>query len=175
MYPKAYIQFLVHFHGNFDYFECHEILEEHWKVKPAKEREKHWVGFIQVAVSLYHHRRENWAGAERMMKSALTILQTKQEEVASLGLHPTKLITLLQKQLYATKQRQSFIPVFLPFTDAKLEEACIQLCAKQNIPWKDESYSAHEYIIDKHMLRDRSDVIKERSEQLQKRKQRNDT
>ncbi|MFZ3196347.1 MAG: DUF309 domain-containing protein, partial [Bacillus mycoides] len=27
MYPTEYIQFLIHFHGDYDYFECHEILE----------------------------------------------------------------------------------------------------------------------------------------------------
>ena len=34
MYPTEYIQFLIHFHGDYDYFECHEILEEYWKTKP---------------------------------------------------------------------------------------------------------------------------------------------
>ena len=27
-FPLKYIDFLVHFHGDRDYFECHEILEE---------------------------------------------------------------------------------------------------------------------------------------------------
>ena len=31
MYSQAYIDYLVHFHGDRDYFECHELLEEHWK------------------------------------------------------------------------------------------------------------------------------------------------
>lgn len=34
MYPTEYIQFLIHFHGDYDYFECHEILEGYWKTKP---------------------------------------------------------------------------------------------------------------------------------------------
>lgn len=31
MYPEAYIEYLAEFHGSRDYFECHELLEEHWK------------------------------------------------------------------------------------------------------------------------------------------------
>lgn len=175
MYPKAYIQFLVHFHGDFDYFECHEILEEYWKTKPPTERDKHWVGFIQVAVSLYHYRRENRAGAEKMMKSALSILQTEQAKVSALGLDATKLITLLQEQLHAIKHRHPFAPLFLPFADSKLEGICIQLCTEQNMKWQDPLLPESEYIIHKHMLRDRTDVIEERNEQLQKRKQRHNT
>ncbi|PAD68333.1 hypothetical protein CHH83_14265, partial [Bacillus sp. 7586-K] len=34
MYDQEYIDFLVHFHCDRDYFECHEILEEHWKKDP---------------------------------------------------------------------------------------------------------------------------------------------
>lgn len=172
MYPEAYIQFLVHFHGDFDYFECHEILEEYWKIKPAAQREKHWTGFIQIAVSLYHYRRGNWSGAERMMKSALSTLQREQKKVAALGLDHEKLIALLQKQLHATENRYPFTALFLPFADAKLEEECIQLCTKHNMQWKDTSLPPAEYIIHKHMLRDRTDVIEKRKEQLSKRKQR---
>ncbi|MEH7501602.1 DUF309 domain-containing protein, partial [Neobacillus drentensis] len=29
MYPTEYIQFLAHFHGDRDYFECHELLEDY--------------------------------------------------------------------------------------------------------------------------------------------------
>ncbi len=62
MYPKAYIDYLVEFHATRDYFECHEILEEYWKEDPPKKRKRYWVGFIQLAVALYHHRRQNTAG-----------------------------------------------------------------------------------------------------------------
>ncbi len=75
MYPTEYIQFLIHFHGDYDYFECHEILEEYWKTKPRGNRDDYLVGLIQVAVSLYHQRRTNWNGATKMMKSAITILE----------------------------------------------------------------------------------------------------
>ena len=44
MYPTEYIQFLIHFHGDYDYFECHEILEEYWKTKPRGNRDHYLVG-----------------------------------------------------------------------------------------------------------------------------------
>jgi len=48
----------------------------------------------------------------------------------------------------------------------------MELCQKQNLPWKDVNASSNEYIVHKHRLRDRTEVITERNEQLQKRKQR---
>ena len=69
-YPKAYILYLVHFHGDRDYFECHEILEEHWKEMDPKDRMSHWVGLIQIAVAVYHERRENRQGAIRTLTKA---------------------------------------------------------------------------------------------------------
>ena len=48
-YPEAYIDFLVHFHGDRDWFECHERLEEYWKEHPDDPKSDTWVGLIQVA------------------------------------------------------------------------------------------------------------------------------
>ncbi|WP_133174958.1 DUF309 domain-containing protein, partial [Heyndrickxia sporothermodurans] len=72
--PEAYIEYLVHFHGDRDYFECHELLEEHWKLTDIKNRHSVWVGLIQLAVSQYHYRRSNIVGAIRLMKKALNNL-----------------------------------------------------------------------------------------------------
>ncbi len=57
MYAKAYIEYLAHFHGTRDYFECHEVLEEHWKAVDPKNRSSVWVLLIQIAVSMYHARQ----------------------------------------------------------------------------------------------------------------------
>lgn len=172
MYPTAYIQFLIHFHGDYDYFECHEVLEEHWKLKPREERDNYWVGFIQIAVSLYHHRRSNWNGSLRMMKSAITILNKESKQVHKLGLNHSKLLTILQKQLLSIQAKEPFTPIFLPFSDSSLENTCRQLCTEKMIPWKDAQSLPTEHIIHKHKLRDRNAVIAERNEQLKKRKQR---
>ncbi|MGE7880944.1 DUF309 domain-containing protein [Bacillus sp. NPDC094077] len=172
MYPTEYIQFLIHFHGDYDYFECHEILEEYWKTKPRGNRDNYLVGIIQIAVSLYHQRRSNWNGAEKMMKSAITILEKKSTPLRQLGIDQTKLIFLLNERLQSIHKKESFAPLFLPLSDTSLEQHCMQLCQKQNLPWKDVNATPSEYIIHKHTLRDRTEVIIERNKQLQKRKQR---
>ncbi|ENQ3104457.1 hypothetical protein SAMN04488168_10182 [Bacillus sp. 491mf] len=172
MYHKAYIQFLIHFHSDYDYFECHEVLEEHWKIKPRGEREQHWVGLIQIAVALYHHRRSNWNGAERMMRSALFILQNEKQHIEALGLEYSKLLLLLEERLYIIQNHDSYTTLFLPFADLNLEHQCIQLCKTEGLPWKETSSTPSEDIIHKHSRRNREDVINERDIQLQKRKQR---
>lgn len=172
MYPTEYIQFLIHFHGDYDYFECHEILEEYWKTKPRGNRDNYLVGLIQIAVSLYHQRRSNWNGAKRMMKSAITLLEKNSAPLQRLGIDQAQLISILNERLLSIHKKERFAPLFLPFSDASLEKQCIELCQKQNFPWKDANATPSEYIIHKHTLRDRTEVITERNKQLQKRKQR---
>ncbi|GAB6430054.1 MULTISPECIES: DUF309 domain-containing protein [Bacillus] len=172
MYPTEYIQFLIHFHGDYDYFECHEILEEYWKEKPRGDRDHYLVGLIQIAVSLYHQRRSNWNGAEKMMKSAITILEKNSTPLLRLGINATQLLVLLKDRLQSIQKEEHFTSLFLPLTDTALEKHCMELCQKQNLPWKDVNTTCSDYIIHKHTLRDRTEVITERNEQLQKRKQR---
>ncbi|PFM65969.1 hypothetical protein COJ48_04745 [Bacillus cereus] len=172
MYPTEYIQFLIHFHGDYDYFECHEILEEYWKLKPRGERDNYLVGLIQIAVSLYHQRRSNWNGAERMIKSSIALLEKNSASLQQLGIDHKQLLFLLNERLLSIHKKENFAPLFLPLLDATLERHCIQLCKKQNLSWKDANAIPGEYIMNKHTLRDRTEVISERNEQLQKRKQR---
>ena len=172
MYPTEYIQFLIHFHGDYDYFECHEILEEYWKTKPRGNRDYYLVGLIQIAVSLYHQRRANWNGSTKMMKSAITILEKSGVPLQRLGINQVQLLSLLNERLQSIHKKERFVPLFLPLSDPSLEKQCIKLCQKQNLSWKDLNAIPGEYIINKHTMRDRTEVITERNEQLQKRKQR---
>ncbi|KPC99353.1 hypothetical protein LR69_02339 [Geobacillus sp. BCO2] len=82
MYPNAYIEYLVHFHSDRDYFECHEILEEHWK---QDGRNKGWLVLIQMAVAFYHYRRGNTSGALRLIRRARALLDEAQEMIRRLG------------------------------------------------------------------------------------------
>lgn len=171
MYPESYIQYLVHFHGDRDYFECHEILEEYWKRKPAGQRDIYWVGLIQIAVSLYHYRRQNIKGAVRMMKSAAAILTKEAQAVEQLGLDSKALLSILLEQLRDMENGQSYTSMSLPIADPQLEAACISLCHKRNLIWKSSSDLSNPFLLNKHTLRDRTDVIEERMRQI-KRKQR---
>ncbi len=170
LYPQAYIQYLLHFHGDRDYFECHEVLEEYWKEKPRGQRDAYLVGFIQIAVSLYHYRRNNMEGAKRMMQSALRILSEQLHIVHTLGLDTTQLIELLTKTLHRMETNKPYTDINLPLIADDLKQLCNMECAKLGFIWGQPSDATNVYLINKHTLRDRTDVIAERSKQIQKRR-----
>ncbi|WP_257347791.1 DUF309 domain-containing protein [Pseudalkalibacillus decolorationis] len=165
MYPKPYIDFLVHFHGLRDYFECHEILEEHWKSEPRGSRKDYWVGLIQVAVALYHQRRCNFSGALRMMESALSIIEREQDAIDHLGLDSSKLRALLRERTNDLRQNNPYKSINLPINDNHLLLLCEQECKHVGCVYGMPSDLGNEYLIHKHTKRDRSDVIEERIEQ----------
>lgn len=85
-FPTSYIQYLAHFHGDRDYFECHETLEEYWKATDAGNKKSIWVALILLAVSTYHHRRNNFPGAIRTLTKAEEIFSETKEATARLGI-----------------------------------------------------------------------------------------
>ncbi|MDT8860092.1 DUF309 domain-containing protein [Alkalihalobacillus sp. MEB130] len=173
MYPTAYLDYLIYFHVERDYFECHEVLEEYWKEHDPKNRTSIWVGLIQVAVGLYHHRRGNRNGAIRMYEKAISILEKQKTALSELGLHKSDLIRQLQSQhQLASNTRNTFHDINLTFSKEDLLPACIERCQQLGLTWTTTS-TPKEDIIYKHKLRDRSDIIRERQQQL-KRNQTND-
>lgn len=166
MYPEEYIAFLTHFHGDRDYFECHEILEEYWKGFPSEARDSIWVGLIQIAVSLYHQRRGNFAGAAKMLGSAIRILSQKRGQVNQLGLDEDMLLDLLRQKLTEIERCQPYVSINLPIRDDRLLEECRHRCAQQGKQFGQESNLADEQLLHRHMLRDRSDVVAEREQSL---------
>ncbi|MFC0271532.1 DUF309 domain-containing protein [Metabacillus herbersteinensis] len=174
MYDQAYIDYLVHFHGDRDYFECHEVLEEHWKEDPPKDRKLYWVGLIQIAVGLYHQRRGNFPGAKRMMANAIRILESEEVAIIKLGLHNEKLIGQLKQRFEEITLKKPYRSLNLPISDPELIKLCITSCNKLNLVWCQESNLADLYLVNRHSNRDRSDVIAERDRMLlEKRKGRN--
>ncbi|MFY0544455.1 DUF309 domain-containing protein [Brevibacillus sp. H7] len=172
MYPQAYLDYLVHFHGDRDYFECHEILEEHWKSMPAGRRSPVWVGLIQIAVALYHQRRNNRAGALKMMQSAVNLLNREQAALEQLGLDAPKLIRLLNGRLEELQQNAPYSSFNLPIKDETLLSHCREQCQLRGFSFGQESNLADEFLLNKHKLRDRTEVIEERARQLQQKQAR---
>jgi len=165
-YHKEYVLFLVEFHGSRDYFECHEILEEYWKEVSPGNRESHWVGLIQIAVALYHYRRDNRDGALKTMGKARKLLDKKLEEIASLGLDHTKLIKLLDHTINRIKAGSPYESIILPIIDSSLIAECRTLCQIKNYSWNSPSNLYNDEVVHRHKLRDRSDIIEERKNQL---------
>ncbi|MGG1661593.1 DUF309 domain-containing protein [Brevibacillus sp. NRS-1366] len=172
MYPQSYLDYLVQFHVDRDYFECHEILEEYWKSAPPKERRPVWVGLIQIAVALYHQRRGNQSGAIKMLTSAISLVEEHQGDIQALGLDSKALHDLLAERLDDMKQGKAYHSLSLPITDQSLQQAYEQACAIRNTPKERASNMEDSYLLNKHTLRDRSDVHAERLRQLQLREER---
>jgi uncharacterized protein len=165
-YPIAYVDYLVHFHGDRDYFECHELLEEHWKSENPDRRKHIWVGLIQIAVSLYHQRRENYNGAFRMMNSAIRIISNEKAEVQKLGLDYDALLKLLHKRAKEMQQKGKYESLYLPISDPSLTALCIKRSNQKGIIWWSKSDFSNIAIIHRHKLRDRTSVIEEREKSL---------
>ena len=167
MYPKPYLEYLYYFHCARDYFECHEVLEEYWKEKPVQEREIHWVGFIQIAVGLYHHRRGNQKGALRMLQNARAILSQNSSIVETLGINSDELNKMLEACICKVENDEPYESINLPLIDTSIISMCER---KDKAPWGTKSDLANSFLLNKHTRRDRSEVILERQNQLKRKK-----
>lgn len=71
MYERQYIIFLYTFNVLRDYYECHDLLEDLWL---EEGREPFYQGLLQVAVSCYHAKNGNRAGAIKLIQAAISKL-----------------------------------------------------------------------------------------------------
>ncbi|MFP7297782.1 DUF309 domain-containing protein [Neobacillus niacini] len=170
MYPKEYIQFLVHFNGTRDYFECHEILEEYWKESNDYQKDSIWVGLILLSVSRYHHRRENFSGAQRTLKKAINILSMHANRITALGLDVQVLIPSLSHLLKNVENMEGYQSINLPVIEPILLQACMERCESLGCTWGKGSNLEDKSIVHRHKLRDRTVVIEERMKALRNRK-----
>jgi uncharacterized protein len=170
LYPREYLQYLVHFHGDRDYFECHEILEEYGKKKDPGNKHSIWVGFIQLAVSNYHHRRGNFNGAKKTLKNAMEIFLTKANSITTLGLESQTLIKILGESLDKIEQNQVYKSIQLPIYDGSLLNQCKLLCEKAGYHWGANSDISDLHLVHMHKLRDRTNINQIRKNALLNRK-----
>ncbi|KKB37920.1 DUF309 domain-containing protein [Bacillus thermotolerans] len=167
-YPLSYLSFLAHFHEDRDYFECHEVLEEFWKEKTDQAPDSVWVGLIQMAVSLYHHRRGNFIGAKKLMTKAVAIFHKREEELGELSIDREALLHQLSCRLREIENEESFTDMAIPFSDTKIVKQYRDFLQSSFLPAEEP---AAEYIYHKHKMRDRSDVLAAREESLRTRRQ----
>ncbi|MBY0201895.1 DUF309 domain-containing protein [Paenibacillus cucumis (ex Kampfer et al. 2016)] len=81
-YEPLYIDYLIYFNRDRDYFECHEVLEELWL---ERDRDPLYKGLLQIAVGLYHYRNRNFRGGRMMLQSSLELLESYPDSI--LGIH----------------------------------------------------------------------------------------
>lgn len=169
-YPRAYIDFLIHFHGSRDYFECHEILEDYWKLTDKNNKSSVWVGFILLAVANYHYRRNNIKGAMRTLEKALAVFHKNEKKITALGIDYNAFIETLSTQLDHMKANKQYESLQLPLADQTLIKLCQQKSAEKGFVWGSPSLLTDPHLVHRHTLRDRSGVIQERKQQLLRRK-----
>jgi len=156
-YPAAYVRFLVEFHVTRDYFECHELLEEHWKEQQADPFAQLWVGLIQIAVGSYHHRRGNFTGALKMFRQSHKRLSAG--NLNPIGLQQGQLIAAIEERINTVVASGPFTDLNLPISDPELLALCqAQSAGHSPLAWGMPS-SLDSALVDRHTLRDRSDVI----------------
>nr|WP_209851262.1 DUF309 domain-containing protein [Paenibacillus sediminis] len=112
-YEPLYVDFLVYFNRDQDYFECHEVLEELWL---KKGRPPIYKGLLQVAVALFHFRNNNIHGARKMMAGAAAKLADYPGD--SLGIRLDQLLTELNTYLSLLK---SYEEKPFPYYDLTIE------------------------------------------------------
>ncbi|AHD06515.1 DUF309 domain-containing protein [Paenibacillus larvae] len=169
-YSGAYINFLIHFHTDRDYFECHEILEEYWKAHPEHPLSRSFVLLIQIAVAQYHERRGNRRGALKMLQSADMYFHP--EQISELGLDPERLREELEERKKdLARDGRPFTDLNLPIRDPALSLLCQESCRSSGLQWGVLSDIQNDELVHRHTRRDRSSVIEER--RLQKERKEN--
>lgn len=161
LYHPYFVNFIVYFNENQDFFECHEVLEDYWNEIPHRTKDHPLTAYILLATGLYHWRRGNERGALRTLRKAFTKLKMipEQNNLFTEGIDFPVLCNQVQKNIQSIEAHQPFIPFSIDITSTKLRnlvEAEKQLM--ELLPFGSDA------IIHKHKLRDRSDIIRLRDE-----------
>lgn len=173
MYPHEYIEYLGHFHGDQDFFECHEILEEYWKEVDPGNKDSIWVAFILLAVSCYHHRRGNFRGAGKTLEKATSMFRHGDWNWNDFGLDKALLLERMDQKQLDIRNQLAYIPFILPINAKTLELECVKWCQSVGMEWQSSRIPLDD-IIHRHLTRDRTEVINERTAAIEERKNRID-
>ncbi|MCM3721971.1 DUF309 domain-containing protein [Solibacillus isronensis] len=160
LFHPLFIDYCAYFNGNNDYFECHEVLEEYWKEIAPKEKLHPLVGYVQLATGMYHFRRANVTGAARIMEKAIVNFELNHNSQFFEFIDVRQLLRLMKNQLRKMQENEPFAHFTLPITDRQLQELVHERI--KSIPLMDSHF-----IFNKHMLRDRTEILEAR--ELKKR------
>ena len=155
LFHPLFIDYCAYFNGNEDYFECHEVLEDYWKEIAPREKQHPLVGYIQVATGLYHWRRGNVNGARKALKNALMLFMQNNPSAFSELIAFDEFIAHIDYSLAQIKDNQPFQAFQITITNSELDS----LVSKhiKSLP----AQSKH-FLVNKHMLRDRSEILQAR-------------
>ena len=140
-------EYLLLFECHADYFECHEVLEEAWQA--GGRSHLGYAALIQYAVSHYHARRGNVAGAEKSRRYLKQKLPLAAPSLEALGVDVARLASMIEDGAFETT-----IPLH------RAERNRIDALKSEYPP----TTLTFEQLVHKHVMRDRSDVLRERDE-----------
>ncbi|MFY0742103.1 DUF309 domain-containing protein [Solibacillus silvestris] len=160
LFHPLFIDYCAYFNGNNDYFECHEVLEEYWKEIAPKEKLHPLVGYVQLATGMYHWRRSNVTGAARIIEKAILNFELNRKSEFFEFIDLKQLLLIMKNQHRKIQENEPFKHFKLPITDLQLQELVQQRI--KTIPLMDSHF-----IFNKHMLRDRTEILEAR--ELKKR------
>ncbi|SER44478.1 DUF309 domain-containing protein [Salisediminibacterium halotolerans] len=164
-YEEAYLDYLVHFHSTRDYFECHEIMEDHWLESGKDVR---WLALIQLAVAVYHERQKNWNGSNRLYERTRQHILANPQMLESLAIDENKLLMMVEERLERIHFRAEYEPFNLPLQDAELIESARLRAEEKGLHWQsdDSADPSLNPMVSRHKIRDRSEVVEAREKAL---------
>ncbi|MFS0687951.1 DUF309 domain-containing protein [Sporosarcina sp. 179-K 8C2 HS] len=154
-----FLNFIVYFNRNQDYFECHEVLEEYWKSIPNYTKDHPLTAFILLSTGLYHWRRGNVHGAHRTVVKAANRMQDFSTFDARYteALDYRQLVQDTERVISNMEKGEAFSPFTILLTSASLQRSVDEIASSMDLLPADS-----DAVIHKHMLRDRSDILAER-------------
>lgn len=164
LFHPLYIEYCTYFNGNRDYFECHEVLEDYWKQVAPGEKEHPLVGYIQIATGMYHWRRGNLRGASKMLANGYQILSTTTKTIFIEKINREALLYDVQNAINAIQLGASFEAFEIEITDEELSKAVAE-------SFSDMPNLEADFIRNKHLLRDRTEVLEAREKSIETKKQ----
>lgn len=162
-FHPLYVDYCIYFNGNQDYFECHEVLEEYWKIVAPGDKNHVFVGFIQLATGLYHWRRNNFNGAIRTLQKAYVNFQANENSPYLIPIDKEDLVNHIEKSMIMITHHKPFQSFSITIKDSALQQIVQE--AIRYLPSQD-----NHYIIHKHKLRNRDDILQARESKKRSRR-----
>lgn len=161
LYNPLFVKFVVYFNENQDFFECHEVLEEYWKSIPNVTKEHPLTGYILLSTGMYHWRRGNTIGALRTLKKArerMEVLPKAYPEFSD-GINFDELCANVNQSIKHLESGQAFVSYQIEVTSSVIVSLATEITPTMELlPF------GSDFVVHKHMLRDRSDIINKRDE-----------
>lgn len=156
-----FVQFLKEFNETFDFFECHELLEDYWKEVSPKKKDHPLTALILLSTSMYHWRRSNINGAIKTMNGSIKRLQETFPSTYYETINFPKLLQDATHSISLMLEKKTFNH----FTIDIIDDHLLLLVNELVIPSSEDLH----FLTHKHMLRDRSEILIEREKQKKRR------